>query len=142
MEDKQKIYIKGNPKRGDEVIKALIDLGGRNSHSMDGGNVNAYYFINPNGIINNSYSCGDNVFSYVKEFYKEVKLPRWQPEYGECFYYIDIDGTVTKDRWNDTFDNVRCYGFNNCFITQEEAIKARNKIQEILSYERRTESIY
>ena len=28
MEDKQKVYIKGNIERGDEVIKYLEDLGG------------------------------------------------------------------------------------------------------------------
>ena len=36
MEDRQKIYIKGNLKRGEEIIKILTDLGGNNSHLMNG----------------------------------------------------------------------------------------------------------
>ena len=33
MKDEQRVYIKGNLKRGNEVIKYLENLGGRNSHS-------------------------------------------------------------------------------------------------------------
>lgn len=133
MKEEWKVYIKGDTKRYDEVIKLLKDLGGRNTIHLQGYMSDAYYFINPDGIIDSTIPFRSGAFPFIKEFYKEVKLPRWKPEYGECFYYIDIDGTVTKDRWNDTFNNIRCYEFNNCFITQEEAIKARNKIQEILN---------
>lgn len=133
MKENQRIYVKGDTKRYDEVIKLLEDLGGHNPDFYNGKNEDAYYFINPDGIIDSVFPFRSGAFPFIKEFYKEVKLPRWKPEYGECFYYIDIDGTVTKDRWNDTFNNIRCYEFNNCFITQEEAIEARNKIQELLS---------
>jgi hypothetical protein len=133
MEDNQKVYIRGNEKRGAEVIKILTDLGGRNSHSMDGGNVNAYYFINPNGIISNSYSCGDNVFSFVREFYKEIKLLRWKPKYKESYYCISWEGRVVDDTWTDTQDEKICYEFGNCFKTYDEAKAASYKIQEILN---------
>ena len=36
MEDKQKVYIKGSSTRGDEIIKLLKDLGGKNLHSFLG----------------------------------------------------------------------------------------------------------
>ena len=133
MKDEQKIYIKGNSKREKEVIKILTDLGGRNSHSMDGSNVNAYYFINPNGIINNSYSCGDNVFSYVKEFYKEISLPRWKPKYNERYYRITWMGTVVEDVWYGSRNDESGYKFGNCFRTKEEALAARDKIKELLN---------
>lgn len=34
MEEKQKVYIKGDPKRGDEVIRTLEDLGGKNTQNL------------------------------------------------------------------------------------------------------------
>lgn len=133
MKEEQKIYIQGNQKRGDEIIKILIDLGGRNSHSMDGKNTNAYYFINPNGIIANSYSCGDNVFSFVREFYKEVKLPKWKPKNNETYYRITWIGGVAEDIWYGSRNDESGYKFGNCFRTKEEAEVARDKIKEMLN---------
>ena len=132
MEDKQKVYIKGSEERGNEVIKFLEDLGGRNSHSMDGKNVNAYYFINPNGIIVNTYSSGSEIFSYVKEFYKEMDLPKWKPQCGEQYFFISKIGKVMEDTWRDLISDNFCYEFGNCFRTYEEAEAARDKIKEIL----------
>lgn len=34
MENRQRVYIKGVPYRGDEVIKTLVDLGGRNEDNL------------------------------------------------------------------------------------------------------------
>lgn len=133
MKEEQKIYIKGNLERGSEVIKILTDLGGRNSHSINGKNVNAYYFINSNGIIVNNYLSGSEVFSYVKEFYKEIKLPRWKPEYEGCFYLINTIGEVIERIWVNTQFDKLCLEFGNCFRTQEEAESARDKIKEILN---------
>ena len=133
MKDNQKVYIRGNAKKGNEVIKLLEDLGGRNSHSMDGNNVNAYYFINPNGIIVNTCSSGSEVFSYVKEFYKEISLPKWKPKYKEQYYRINWKGSVVYDIWHDTQDERICYEFGNCFKTYEEAKEASRKIEEILN---------
>ena len=76
MEEEQKVYIKGNPNRGAEVIKALTDLGGINSESYAGDYEKALYYINPKGKIEYVY---DYEFSpeclLVKEFYTEIKLP-------------------------------------------------------------------
>ena len=36
MEDKQKVYIKGDPNRCDEIIKILEDLGGHNCYNCKG----------------------------------------------------------------------------------------------------------
>ena len=100
---------------------------------MDGKNTNAYYFINPNGIIVNTYSSGSEVLSYVKEFYKEVKLPRWKPKYKESYYRISWEGRVVDDTWTDTQDEKICYEFGNCFKTYDEAKAASYKVQEILN---------
>lgn len=34
MEERQKVYIKGDPNRGEEVIKALTDLGAINLNNL------------------------------------------------------------------------------------------------------------
>ena len=133
MKEEQKVYIKGNPKRGAEVIKILTDLGGNNSHLMNGKNVNAYYFINPNGIIVNSYSSSSEVFSYVKEFYKEVTLPRWKPKEGDYYYFINYKGMAMRSTWFNSVNECAMYEFGNCFKTENEAIEARDKIKEILN---------
>lgn len=132
MKEEWKVYIKGVQGRGDEVIKTLEDLGGRNIYSLDGHNNGTYYFITPDGIINNTDPLANSIFSFVKEFYTEIKLPRWKPEYGGQYYYIDIDGHITTYKWYDFQDNVQCYKFGNCFRTKEEAEATRDKIKEIL----------
>ena len=133
MKDKQRVYIKGSIERGNEVIKYLEDLGGHNSYSINGKNVNAYYFINPNGIIVNNYLSGSEIFSYVKEFYKEIQLSRWKPKYDENYYRISWEGRVVDDTWTDTQDEEICYEFDNCFKTYEEAKEASRKIEEMLN---------
>lgn len=134
MKDKQKVYIKGNIERGDEVIKYLEDLGGRNSHSINGKNVNAYYFINPRGVITNC-PPDDNggIFSYIKEFYKKIELPKWKPEYRDYYYYFTSNGCIQQDIWDNTAINDLYYEFGNCFKTFEEAELARDNIKEILN---------
>ena len=134
MEDKQKVYIKGNSNRGAEVIKTLMDLGGRHTQPLLGTKEDAYYFINPEGVIDFAYTFNPS-FPFVKEFYKEIKLTRWKPKYGDDYYYVGMDGHVKTDIWYDFIDNIRCYEFGNCFRTLKEAEAARDKIKEMLTKE-------
>lgn len=92
MEDRQKVYIKGDSKRGDEVIKLLEDLGGHNTLSYNGKNEDAYYFINPDGIIDSVFPFRSGAFPFIKEFYKKISLPRWKPKNEESYYFIDDRG--------------------------------------------------
>lgn len=133
MEDKQKVYIKGNSTRGDEVIKLLKDLGGRNTQVLTGEKEDAYYFINPEGVIDFAYTFGSAIWPFIKEFYKEVKLPRWKPEYRGDYYFITFRGEILRSKWYGTVDENLCFDFGNCFRTQEEAEVARDKIKEILN---------
>lgn len=129
----QRVYIKGNFDRGDEVIKVLTDLGGLNSNDCDGHNSGAYYFIGPNGVITNDVPSG-TIFSYVKEFYKEIKLPNWKPECeGEDYFYVSDVGIVLQETWKNNSDDGWRYTFGNCFKTYNEAAEARDKIKEILN---------
>ena len=134
MKEEQKVYIRGVGDRGDEVIKTLEDLGGGNPYRYHGDNNNAYYYINPDGEI--AYTCADVEFRllpFLREFYKEIKLPRWKPKYKERYYRINWKGAVVETAWYDTQDEEICYEFGNCFRTKEEAEVARDKIKKMLN---------
>lgn len=133
MKDEQRVYIKGNAERGNEIIKLLEDLGGKNTFSCNGKNEDAYYFINPKGEIDSETPFSEGVFPYVKEFYKEIKLPRWKPKYRERYYRMNWRGEVVDDIWHDTQGERLCYEFGNCFETYDKAKEASYKVQEILN---------
>ena len=136
MKQNQRVYIKGNIKRGKEVIKFLEKLGGRNAYHFDGHNIDAYYFINPKGVITNCPSIDDGgIFPYVKEFYKETQLPRWKPKYEDHFYLINTTGEVIEIIWFNTQFDKLCLEFGNCFRTKEEAEAAKDKIKNLLNNE-------
>ena len=73
------------------------------------------------------------VFPFIEEFYKEIKLPRWKPKYKEQFFFIYPTGIIGMNKWYGTNINESYYEFGNCFKTQEEAKEARNKIEEMLN---------
>lgn len=125
MRDSQKVYIKGDSSRGDEVIKTLIGLGGINLNNLDGKGEDTYYYISPLGIIIGVAFYEKNMMSILKEFYKEIKLPRWKPKYKERYYRINWRGAVVVDIWYDTQDEEICYEFGNCFETYDKAKAAR-----------------
>ncbi len=133
MRDNQKVYIKGDPNRGAEVIKALTDLGAINLNNLDGKYEKAYYYISPLGFIIEVTNYEENMMSILKEFYKEIKLPRWKPKYKEHYYRINWKGAVVETTWYDTQDERICYEFGNCFRTPEEARDASHKIEEMLN---------
>lgn len=145
MKQNQRVYIKGDPKRGAEIIKFLENLGGYNSYHLDGHNSNNYYFIDPIDETINNIGAPSLVFSFVKEFYKEIKLPKWKPKNEECYYFIDDRLRIIKSMANwygEEVDNSR-YELGNCFRTEKEAEEVRDKIKEALNnYERRMESVY
>lgn len=71
MEDKWKVFIKGNNDRRDEVIKLLTDLGANNPNNYYGKDSNGYYYINSNGEI--AYAVSER--HLLHDFYTEIKLP-------------------------------------------------------------------
>lgn len=71
MKDCQKVFIKGDLDRGDEVIKSLTDLGANNPINYCGRDSNGYYYINPNGEIGYAFS----EIHLLHDFYTEIKLP-------------------------------------------------------------------
>ena len=133
MKDEQRVYIKGSVEKGDEVIKTLIDLGGRNIRDYCGNYNSCYYYINPDGVIDYANTDKSAVYPFLKEFYKEIQPQRWKPKYKEHFYRITWTGEVVEDIcYNSRRDSKLCFEFGNCFRTKEEAEAARDKIKETL----------
>lgn len=135
MEDKQKVYIKGDSKRGEEVIKLLTDLGGRNPLNYYGDDIYGYYYISPNREIWHTCSERSQAYHFIKEFYKEIKLPKWKPKYEEHYYRMDWSGKVVEDTWYGSRNDESCYKFGNCFKTRQEVEEASNKIKDLLNNE-------
>ena len=134
MKDKQKVYIQGNPERGNEVIKTLEKLGGKNIYHLSGVRDDTYYYINPTGAIDNTCIVGNTLCTFLREFYKEIKLPkRWKPEYRELYYYVNSAGIVMNSIWFNSDGDTLLYEFGNCYRTKKEAEAARDKIKEMLN---------
>ena len=132
MKEEQKVYIRGDENRGEDVIKFLEDLGGYNSYSLDGHNSNIYYFIAPDETINNT-DVSSLVFSFVKAFYKEIKLQEWKPKNNEDYWFLNDVGEICHTSYNQFMirDN-KHVAVGNCFKTEVDAFAARLRIKEIL----------
>ena len=57
---------------------------------------------------------------------------RWLPRQGEHYFLMLGNGTIARFPWNDTDFDHETWDFGNCFKTHEEAVQARDKIQEVL----------
>ena len=121
MEDKQKVYIKGDSNRGAEVIKTLTDLGAININSLDGKGENAYYYISPLGFISRVDNFRENMVSILKEFYKEIKLPELK-------------------KWKDGELLVRTYGGKKEYAVYSD--KKAKYDDEIVSYVYAYDNVY
>ena len=133
MKEEWKVYIKGNLDRGNEVIKTLIDLGGRNIRDYCGNYNSCFYYINPDGVIDYANTDKSAVYPFLKEFYKEIQLPRWKPKYDENYYFINYRGMVMRNTWVNSVNEDIMYEFGNCFKTENEAKEAIDKIKKVLN---------
>lgn len=66
----KKVYYRGDEKRGNEIIKALKELGGQNSKCFNGKSNTFYYFIGENNIIS-----GTDKEWLLKQSFTEAFLP-------------------------------------------------------------------
>lgn len=135
MKEEQKVYIKGDPNRGAEVIKALTDLGGINCNNLKGISEKCCYYISPSGIIKDADYYDKAIMPLLKELYTEISIGRWKPKYGGQYYFIDIKGGILQKIWSDTQVDNLCYKFGNCFRTKEEAEAMAEKIKKLLHSE-------
>lgn len=83
------------------------------------------------GVVAYSWITLDKFPNILTDWFEEVKEPtRWKPGFNQKYYYLDNDGSVCNDVWDDAFnvDNDRLK-IGNCFQTKEEAEKAVEKLK-------------
>ena len=75
MKKEWKVYIKGVPYRGDEVVKVLVDIGGRNEDELFNAENDDYiYYINHKGDIDCVQSDSETA-QIIMDNYTELYLP-------------------------------------------------------------------
>lgn len=76
MKEEWKVYIKGVPERGKEVINTLINLGAENNNECRDTDISCYYiyFINHKGHIS-SVSLNSEPAKIIMDNYREMHLP-------------------------------------------------------------------
>ena len=100
----KKVYYRGDEKRGNEIIKALKELGGQNSECFNGKSNTLYYFIGENNIINFIDEDDSNAEWLLKQSFTEAFLPELPKKetikIGEDIYevtYVKITTAIPTD---------------------------------------------
>lgn len=112
MKEEWKAYIKGVPYRGDEVIKILVDLGGRNEANLCNAENDYYvYYINHKGDID-CENIDSEIAQIIMDNYTELHLPEnWK------------DGDILINLEGDTFvvfcNDVPDFSFRACLQVNE-----------------------
>lgn len=50
----------------------------------------------------------------------QLKEPKWKPNYGDKYYFIDENG-IQEELWDGVYFDNFLYEIGNCFKTREEA---------------------
>ena len=85
--ENMRVWIRGNKDRGEEVIKALTDLGANNKYNYKGDDCESIYSI----ISGNSITATEKGYdkaSLIANFYTEIKLT-WKPKDKELVWAWD-----------------------------------------------------
>lgn len=56
-----------------------------------------------------------------------IKRKPWKPNYGDEYYSIGINGELEPGTWLDDFLDIAMYRLGNCYRTEEEAMKDKQK---------------
>ena len=117
MEKKFKVYIKGVQGRGNEVIKALTDLGAENRDSCDGKDPKMLYFLNHSHGIARAL-LDSEVGRIIMDNYREILLPeQWRDgDILVCNRYPNCYAVFKKYIDNNTFDAYFIYDNKNAYF--------------------------
>ncbi|MCI7599315.1 MAG: hypothetical protein MSS96_11470 [Bacteroidales bacterium] len=111
MEERFKVYIKGVQGRGNEVIKALTDLGVENRDSCDGKDPKMLYFLNHSHGITRAL-LDSEVGRIIMDNYREILLPKqWR------------DGDLLAGRGGNLFAVFSYKGKDSSFVAYMQASK-------------------
>lgn len=106
-----------------EVAKMLgVELGEEFKIS----NVN--YVLADDGLINlnNNTNAVTTLTNILTGTYTIERKP-WKPNKYEAYFLIDEDGLVSYDEWMSTSTDLNYYKLGNCYRSQEEAEKNKQK---------------
>ena len=106
MKDEQKIYIRGDKNRGDEVKDTLTGLGAHTVTDISCDNDDYIYFINHDNEISVAL-VGSEVARIIMDNYKEIELPRRLWKDGDVLVNNNYPGyyaVFKKYNDNDTFE--------------------------------------
>ncbi len=133
MKEEWKVYIKGVPERGKEVIKTLTDLGAKNPYKYIGSDLGRIYHIGHDGNIH-LLPLNTEFIQVITDNYQEIKLPKWKD--GDILIQINDDGLINyavyKEELNEymlTYISVnKCTYGTNVIIDKDDKWKlASNK---------------
>lgn len=69
-----------------------------------------------------SWTTLDNYPNILTDWFEEIKeSTRWKPEMNQDYCFIDSDGSVFCNRWDDCIIDDGRFEIGNCFQTKEEA---------------------
>lgn len=129
-----KKYIKGNKGRGAEVIKALEELGGKNTCTMSGKDEDCFYYINADNII--TFVITPAFKSIIQECFEEIKLSERHnvviKEPKQIYWF-----RATKDKAKNKvlFDKLcDLVGINKCYMDVSDGIVYSNSFKSSITY--------
>ena len=120
MDSNKKVWIRGNSKRGKEVIKMLTDLGATNPKGYEGRCEGNVYFIGKFNNISSIYDSENEFPKMIKEEYKELTLPKKE------YHFEPFDKVLVReyndDKWRAALFSH--YGkVNNLYHTTDSSWK-------------------
>jgi hypothetical protein len=95
----KKIAIRGHKERGEEIIKILEQLGGKNSHTFFGTDVNNIYFIDDNNEIDCQKNCTQYQVYTLEEYLQSLKQTEQRNNKRQRQLSVDIE---TAKNWYKT----------------------------------------
>ena len=94
---------------------------------------------------------GTEFKDYMQAIFNQVietlEQSEW-PQRGDEYYYIDADGVVESESWDDSFDDRAVLKFGNCFKTKEEAefkaeqLKVLHELKELADDDQKWNGAY
>lgn len=78
-----------------------------------------------------SWTTLDKFPNILTDWFEEInESTRWKPDLNQKYYYLDNDGSIYNDVWDDAFsvDDDR-FDIGNCFQTKEEAERVVDKLK-------------
>lgn len=140
MKEEWKVYIRGNKDRGDDVIKALTDLGAANYWEYEGNCTDSIYYIRHDGNI--GHLLYETEFAQIlMDNYRKINLPeKWKDGdllvchmlSGNRYAVYSDDSELMKCNTIITYTDVdnHTYGVNGLFDKEDFTLASDEEHKE------------